>query len=184
VKNTNTYVARCSHLADAVHPEYPLERMCLHQYEPFQLTFARHAMQILPEREDGAYEATHHGLVLRGETESALEPPVRVLEDYYGSQIQVGPPTIRYLRTKELEAPYMGVRVLSPSQYFEAIKADLLARGAAIVDSEVTRHFGVIRATAPLEKLLGYAANLAAMTGGKAREVMWLSHYEPVPMSE
>lgn len=35
-----------------------------------------------------------------------------------------------------------------------------------------------------LARLLGYSQHLAELTGGRAREVIWLSHYAPVePMS-
>lgn len=73
----------------------------------------------------------------------------------------------------------MGVRVLCPSLYFEAVKRDLLSRGAAILDEELALITGVVRATAPLAKLLGYSQHVAALTAGTARELMWLSHYAP-----
>ena len=63
---------------------------------------------------------------------------------------------------------------------FEAVKADLLAGGGVIVDSELTRSFGVVRVIAPLARLLGYSDRLARLTAGTGREVMWLSHYAPV----
>ena len=48
-----------AHPQDAMHPEYPLERLCSHLYEPFQLNFARHAEQILQQQPDVEVEATH-----------------------------------------------------------------------------------------------------------------------------
>jgi hypothetical protein len=163
-----------------VHPEYPLERTCVHRYEPFQLTFARRAVQILPEPEEGSAEATHQGLVLRAETETEFEPAIEVLKDYYGDQIEIGSPTIRYHRSPRLEEPHMGVRVLCPKPHFAAMRADLMARGANILDAEVGPQFGVVRATAPLARLLGYEHALMELTSGSARAVMWLSHYAPV----
>jgi hypothetical protein len=164
----------------AVHPGYPLERTCFHRYEPFQLTFARRAVQMLPELEEGSAEATHQGLVLRAETETEFEPAIGILKDYYGDQIEIGSPTIRYHRSARLEEPYTGVRVLCSEAHFAAVKADLLARGANILDEEVRPQFGVVRATARLANLLGYPEALAELTGGSARQVMWLSHYSPV----
>src|SRR5689334_9771439 len=80
----------------ADHPEYPLERLCTHLYEPFQLTFARHAQQLFPEWDDVELMASHQGLTIRGETEDAIDATLAVLRDFYGPQIHVGPPTIRY----------------------------------------------------------------------------------------
>lgn len=165
---------------DGLAPEYPLERVCSHLYEPFQLKFARHAQQIVQEAKDVQLEATHAGLVLRAETEDVLEGPVGMLRDFYGSQVSMGPPTVRYHRGVTLEQPYMGVRVRCRACDFEAVKADLLAREGAIVDSELTRSFGVVRVIAPLVRLMGYSARLAQLTAGTAHEVMWLSHYAPV----
>jgi hypothetical protein len=163
-----------------VHPEYPLEQTCWHLYEPFQLTFARQALQMLPQNEDGAAEATHRGLVLRAETEAELEKFLDRLKHYYGDQIRAGSPTIRYHRSPELEEPHMGVRVLCQPTHFAAVKADLLARGAAILDAELTSRHGVVRANASLARLMGYPRALAQLTAGSAREVMWFSHYAPV----
>jgi translation elongation factor EF-G len=163
-----------------LHPEYPLERTCSHLSEPLQLSFARRAMEILPQREDGSAEATHQGLVLRAETETAFEIPIEVLKEVYGDQVRIGSPTVRYHRSPQLEEPHMGVRVMCGNPHFAAVKADLLSRGARILDAEVTAQFGVVRATAPLVRLLGYAQALLELTAGSAREVMWLSHYAPV----
>jgi hypothetical protein len=163
-----------------VHPEFPLEQTCWHLYEPFQLTFARHALQMLPRSEHGGAEATHQGLVLRAETETALETFLVRLQDYYGDQIRAGSATIRYHRSPELEEPHMGVRVRCLPAHFAAVKADLLSRGATILDEELTSQHGVVRAKAPLAKLMGYPRALAQLTAESAREVMWLSHYAPV----
>ncbi|MGH8311515.1 MAG: hypothetical protein ACRETX_17195, partial [Steroidobacteraceae bacterium] len=128
----------------------------------------------------GSAEATHKGLVLRGETETALEKSLALLKDYYGDQIRAGSPSIRYHHSPEVEEPHMGVRVLCPATYFAAVKADLLARDAVVLDEELTSQYGVVRANAPLAKLIGYSRALAQLTAGSAREVMWLSHYAPV----
>jgi hypothetical protein len=161
-------------------PQFPLECTCSHQYEPFQLTFARHALQRLPPSEEGVSEAAHRGLVLRGETESALQRPIEILRDYYGSQIRFGSMTVCYHRGLSLEEPHMVVRVMLPMGHFDAVKDDLLGRRAVILEAEQTTPFGLIRATAPLAQLLGYGQSLSELTSGRACVVMWLSHYAPV----
>jgi hypothetical protein len=162
-----------------MHSQFPLERTCTHRAEPFQLAFARRALELLPRSPDRTYEASRKGLIIRGETESAVEHPTAVLKDLYGEQLRIGALTIRYRSGAVLEEPHMGVRVQCPSDHFAAVRADLLARGAIIQDEELTPIMGVVRCTAPLARLLGYAQTLARLTQGRGREVMWLSHYAP-----
>ncbi len=107
---------------------------------------------------DVQLEATHAGLVLRAETEAALESPLELLRDFYGAQIRIGPATIRYHRGVTLEQPYMVVRVRCRPSDLETVKADLVARQGRVVDSELTRSAGVVSAIAPARvspRLLG-----------------------------
>jgi len=159
---------------------YPLEQLCFHRSEPFQLAFAREAIEILPLRPDRCFEARGRGLLLLAETESALESSTAILKDAYGEQVCVKEPTIRYQCGAVTEEPHMGVRVLTPAAHFDAVREDLLRRGATLLDAEVMLPVGVVRVTAPLVRLLGYSCELARLTSGAGREVMWLSHYAPV----
>jgi regulator of nucleoside diphosphate kinase len=167
----------------ASHAEYPLELLCTHLYDPFQLTFARHAEQLLTQEDDVEVEATHQGLVLRGATEAALEHAVEQLRSYFGNQIHVGRASIRYHEGTRFEEPHMGLRVRCSPEHFEAIKADLIARGGSILVSQIDPVCGEIRATAPLAQLLGYRRSLAQLTSDTAHEVMWLSHYAPAEVA-
>jgi hypothetical protein len=157
--------------------EYPLEQVCSHKSEPVQLAFARDAISLLPARSDRFYLARSDGLVICGETEDAMESPVRTLREVYGDDINVGALTIRYRSGQATQEPHMGVRVSGAARYFDAIKADLLSRGATILDAERMGPMGIVRATAPLASLLGYARSLATLTSGNASQVMWFSHY-------
>jgi hypothetical protein len=160
--------------------EYPLEQICSHKSERTQQSFARNAMPYLPTRQDRVFLERSQGLVILGETEDAMEAPVRALRDMYGDDIEIGPLTIRYRPGDTVQEPYMGVRVSAPVKHFDAIRADLLARGASVVDAERIGPLGVVRATAPLAALMGYAKSLAELTSGRANQVMWFSHYAPV----
>ena len=77
----------------------------------------------------------------------------------------------------------MVVRVRCRSEHFESIMTDLMTRGAVVLETEVKPTFCVLRATAPLARLLGYAQSLSDLTDKSAHEVMWLSHYAPVQAS-
>jgi hypothetical protein len=159
--------------------DHPLERVCRHRSERLQLTFAQQALELIPESRECQFEASGDGIVIRAETESALERPIELLEEVYGGEIALGPLVIRYRQGAGLEEPHMGVRVLCAAKHFPAVRDDLLSRDATILDEEVLHAIGVVRATAPLAKLLGYSRHLAHLTSGGAREVMWLDHYAP-----
>jgi hypothetical protein len=159
---------------------HPLECICSHRDESFQLKFARQAIRFLPPRPDRSFELSHKGLIVSGETEASLASVIDVLKSVYAEHLCVGELTIRYRHGSEVEEPHMGVRVLCLASHFDAVRDDLVARGAVISDAEVMPPIGVLRATASLVKLLGYPRDLAALTQAKAREVMWLSHYAPL----
>jgi hypothetical protein len=165
------------HSAIEQYPEYPLERLCTHLYEPFQLTFARHAAQLLAHVDEVEVEATHRGLVLRGETEAVLGHAKELLLGYFGNQIRVGPATVRYHNGTTCEEPHMGLRVRCSPEHFEAIRVDLIARDGLIAVSHIDPACGEIRATAPLAQLMGYARSLAKLTSGTGHAMIWLSHY-------
>jgi hypothetical protein len=171
---------RVHHASRASHPEYPLERTCTHLYEPFQLTFARHAQQLFRDHEDVELLASHQGLTLRAETEEAIEAAIKVLRDFYGPQIGVSSPKIRYHHGTMLEQPWMGLRVRCASNQLEPVRVDLIVRDATIVATEIQSRVGMIQACAPLAYLIGYGAALAKLTAGAGQHVMWLSHYAPV----
>jgi len=158
---------------------HPLERICTHRSENFQLAFARRALHLLPAQWDCEFEASRLGIILRGETESALERATEWLREVYGEQLAIGPVSIRYQQGSVLEEPHMGVRVRCRPEDLDTIAKDLVSRGATILDEELGQAGGVVRATVPLTRLLGYSRYLAELTSDSAREVMWFSHYAP-----
>jgi hypothetical protein len=162
-------------------PAYPIERICRHRYEPFQLTFARHALQLLPDQQGTSFEASHRGLALRAENETALERPVRILQSYFGNQISIGIPMIRYHHQGDvLEEPHMVVEVTCLPEHFDLVRSDLENRKAVRMRSEIGAAGCLLRATVPLARLIGYAEILAGLTETHGRQNMWLSHYAPV----
>jgi translation elongation factor EF-G len=158
--------------------DFPIETCCSHRGERLQLDFARKALQLLPRSSSASYEADARGLVIAGESEMALERPLQRLRDIYGDMVRVGPLLVRYRHGERIEQPIMGLRVLCPPGCYESIREDLRLRCAKIMDAEVNRRFGIVRASAPLAMLLGYPDRFASMTGEKGQLVMWLSHYE------
>ena len=138
------------------HPEYPLERVCSHRYEPFQMTFARNAQQHVLVREDVESVPSHQGLAIRAETEDSIDAAIVLLKELYGPTLRIGPPTIRYHRGRMLEQPWMGLSVRCGPEHLDAVNADLVDREAVIVSCEIDPAQSVIEARAPLAALLGY----------------------------
>lgn len=168
--------------AGEIHSQLPLERLCSSQATVFQLGFARQALARLADRDGLACEPTSAGLLIRSETEAALEQPVDLLREIYGEDLHVGPLTIRCRETAQgLTEPHMGVQVRCQPADLQRVRGDLERRGARIVEAHAEAAIGVVRATAPLARLIGYAGELAALTGDRAYPVMWLSHYESAP---
>jgi translation elongation factor EF-G len=97
----------------------------------------------------------------------------------FGNQIRVGAPEIRSHCGVSIEEPHMGLRVRCLRGHFAVVRADLASRGALIVEAELTGRSGLVRATKPLARLLGYSQCLAQLTEGTAHGVLWLSHYAP-----
>jgi hypothetical protein len=159
---------------------HPISCVCSHRVARFQLRFAQQALQFFRQQPERSIAVDHRGLVVSAETEAALCEVISVLESVYGDDLFVGEITIQYRHGAVVEEPHMGVRVLCPAAQFEAVKDDLMARAAKIYDAEVSPPIGVVRATVALARLLGYSQYLSGLTGGKAREVVWLSHYAPV----
>lgn len=158
--------------------DFPVERCCTHRSERFQLAFARKAVELLPHDGSTAFEPGPSGLLIAAECEIALERPVRRLKEAYGDMVRIGPPRVRYRHADRVEQPIMGLRVLCSPDHYDAVRQDLRMRRALIMDTEVNRRFGIVRACAPLAMLLGYPDALARITGGRGQLVMWLSHYE------
>lgn len=163
-----------------VRPELPIECRCSHRHERFQLAFARKAMEFLPHDEEIAFEPTARGLTVLAGTEMALERPLRRLREVYGDEVRIEPPAVRYHQGPRLEEPHMGLRVLCAPEHFNTVRRDLDARRASVMDAEVNRRFGIVRASAPLAALFGFPDRLAHITSGHGQLVMWLSHYAPL----
>jgi hypothetical protein len=163
-----------------MYARFPIECLCIHQQERFQLTFARNAATSLPRFDDSSYDARGRALAIMADTEEALERPLGVIRDTYGDQVRISAPAIRYREGELLEEPYMTVRVQCAPDHFEAVKNDLEARAALVVEADGRSDPAVIRATAPLQVLLGYARRLAEIAGADAGHSMQLSHYAPV----
>ncbi|MFA6319147.1 MAG: elongation factor G [Elusimicrobiota bacterium] len=79
--------------------------------------------------------------------------------------------------------PIMKVEVVTPEQYMGDIIGDLSARRAKILDMGTRGNARVVRATAPLSEMFGYATAVRSVSQGRASFNLEPSHYEEVPAS-
>jgi hypothetical protein len=164
-----------------LHAELPLETLASVASHPFQLGFARQALRMLPASEHVSFEATSQGLLIRASSEEALVEPVGLLRETYGTDLVLLPPRVRHvsLGNQQYE-PIMGLRVTSSLRHRNALREDLVRRQAALLGDEEHPDRYVLRAEAPLRRLLGYGAALAGLTDGTAEHRIWLSRYVPL----
>jgi hypothetical protein len=146
----------------------------------FQLSFARAGLELLSDYEDAAFEATRNGIVMLGETELSLDPPIETLRKAYGDQLRVSAPLVRYRTTQGVEQPIMGLRVVCDPRHLDIVQRDLLMRSATVLEARVQDKEGVLSANGPLPNLLGLRAQIQRLTDNKGQLAMWLSHYEKV----
>jgi hypothetical protein len=161
--------------------EFPVEQLASHAGHPFQQGFARQASRLIPPTEAHDLQTVPAGLLIQARDEDALAGPVAILRDIYGSLLHLAPPRPRllWLEGRWCE-PIMMVRARLRHIYLEGVRRDLLARGALMLEEDDQPDGMVLRAKAPLERLLGYGPEFSALTGASCDYWMWLDCYRPM----
>ena len=164
-----------------LHSEFPVERLAQMASNPFQIGFARQVMRMLSPSDLIAFEATRDGLLMRAQNEDALAKPVALLRDLYRDDLVLLPPRVRNmsLGNRPYE-PIMLLRVRTAPRHRDAVREDLAAREATLLEEHTRPSVCVLRAEAPLRKLLGYGEALSALSGGTALHWTWLDRYVPM----
>jgi elongation factor G len=80
--------------------------------------------------------------------------------------------------------PHMALEIVTPATYFGQIHDDLNRRHVQIQGIETREDLQVIRGTAPLSKMFGYANTLRSLTQGRGAHSMEPSGYFEVPEEE
>ncbi len=80
-----------------------------------------------------------------------------------------------------LMEPLMQLEVITPDEYLGDVIGNLNQRRAKIEDISTRTGVKVIRGSAPLAEMFGYATALRSLSQGRATHTMQFSHYEPVP---
>jgi predicted membrane GTPase involved in stress response len=160
---------------------YPIEQLARSTRPRFQGGFARMMVQLMPAFQDATIQATVQGLKILGVNEMALAEPREFLRHIHADDVQLGEPKVRALSYgRELHEPVMCARASVDSAHTEAVIHELLAREATIESVDWLHNPVVIRAEAPLRKVIGYPDVFTQSTQSTADLKMWLSHYARV----
>lgn len=81
----------------------------------------------------------------------------------------------------QLLEPIMAIEIVTPSTYLGDVIGNLQQRRAKIDEVKIRGDLQIIRATAPLAEMFGYATQLRSITQGRATHTMEFSHYAQVP---
>jgi translation elongation factor EF-G len=127
-------------------------------------------------------------LLLYGINEQALSRPLADLHERYdGGLDQIGP-YARHIEEGGVLEPLMHVRVRVQLEHMDAVRRELLMRDGRILEQDVVAlsyqlpREGVLRARAPMDRLIGFPAVLQAIAGDTAEPLIALDCYEPVPL--
>lgn len=164
-----------------VYPEFPVERLARLTSNLFQVGFARQAIRMLEPSESAAFEAIQEGLLMRAHNEDALARPAALLRDCYRDDLVLLPPQVRYitLHGRRYE-PIMVLRVRADPRYRAGVREDLASREATLLEAHTDSGVYVLRAEAPLRRLLGYGEALAELSEGTAQHWIGLDRYGPM----
>lgn len=170
------------HAYDPRHAGFPIQRVARSHVHAFQLAFASEAAARLGDCGSQLLcEQSYRGLRILGRSEMALAEPARPLENWYGADVELTSPQVRYQFGDVVQEPVMSLVVRAPWRFAPAVRGDLYRRDGRIRHDE-SRHRMVclVEAQATQAELLGYPAWLEALTGGAGNVEMWLSHYQPI----
>ena len=161
--------------------QYPLEALARRRATLRQIDFAREAHALLEDSDDAFFQPVDHGLAILAAHEAALEAPRRILEETYGESVEVRGPRVRTMPGRPPQEPVMHVRVEARREQEGLVLGELRRRGAEILEECRRGRLVIVRAEAPLERLLGLPAMLDALPGGQAAHSIRLLRYDPLP---
>jgi hypothetical protein len=158
-------------------PEMPIEQLVRRTDTRFQLGFGAHARERIGDREEFALQPSSAGLLILGRNEESLLPPVNLLRELHGPNLEVRPPRVRLLGGVQVKEPIMQVRIALQARFLDAVARVMLARGVLPCEECARGRHCVLRYEAPLADLLGLGGELAQITAGTAKYWIALSHY-------
>jgi hypothetical protein len=160
--------------------QYPLESLARRRATTSQFDFAREARRVMIDSDEAIFEAHEHGLAIFTANEDALARPARLLREMYGDFVEVRKPKVRVIPGNPPQEPVMHVRITARGEFGPAIRSELRARDARILERCVRGSIEILRAEAPLRSLLGLPGRLRDLSDGTAVHAIRLVRYAPV----
>jgi hypothetical protein len=162
--------------------DLPIEQIVRRADTRFQLGFANEARERVQPGDGFLLSSSRAGLHVLARNEEELASPLETLRSIYGPALQVGPPTVRLIHGIPVQEPVMHLRIVLETADLPAIKHALKSRRAVIEEEYVRNRRAVLRGEAPLERLIGFPAEVRSLTLDRARCWIVLSHYAPAPL--
>jgi hypothetical protein len=139
-------------------PDMPIEQRVRRTDTRFQLGFGAQAREHIGESDEFALQPSSGGLLVLARNEESLIPPVDLLRELYGANLEVGPPRVRLLEGVQVKEPIMHVRIALEARFLDAVARAMLGRGAVAAQEYARGRHCVLRYEAPLADLLGLGA--------------------------
>ena len=161
--------------------DLPLEGLARKLYVSRPIDFAKGLAHDLRDTADVCFRASGDGLRIFAADEDTFADAAQLVRGLYGDLVEVCMPTVRSIPGPPRRHPVMAVRVSTRRDYMARVREELRCRDAEILEECSGSRLYIVRGLAPMSKLFGLPATLAALTNRSAVHWIRLSHYAPMP---
>ena len=159
---------------------YPIEALARRRFTRRQREFGERARRAMGEVDGVCCECSGVGLHIHAADELRLDAAAHALRDLYGDLMELVGPTVRIIPGNPPREPVMKVRIGMQRHFAKAVREDLAACGASILDQAWLSGLLFMHVEAPLSNLLGLPLRLCALTNGTATLDFRLDRYDPL----
>ena len=163
---------------------YPIEALARRRFTKRQLEFGERARRAMGEIDGVCCECSEDGLHIHAADEVSLDAAAHALRDLFGDFIELIGPTVRMIPGNPPREPVMKVHIGVQRQFVQAVREDLDACGALILDQSCLSDLFFMHVEAPLSNLLGLPPRLSALTDGTATLNFRLDRYDPISRND
>jgi hypothetical protein len=149
----------------------PAERLARRRGTRAHFRFAAEAQQALPASGPFLLAASHRGLHVLAPCEATLALPIGQLRHRYGDEVQISDPVPG--------EPVLRARLGVELTCAKRVVAALRRRGINPSEEFVGTHYCILRFDARVAPLIGWPQEMAALSAGRASQVLLMAGYEP-----
>lgn len=161
-----------------IYPDYPIAQALKIHYKSSLKELENYLKKVLFYPSEAIIESSQHRPFILSKSEESLEVQIQTLNTIFASEMRASTPQVRYFRQgQSLFEPIMQLRVTVDHQCIDAVTQELLRREAKIYDKDNIHNVHVLRAEAPLRKLIGFKKRLNAMSNFPSHCLSWLDRY-------